>query len=136
MKRLQSRYQELYWTIRESCYRLTRPFRRIRHVVAWIPFLLDDYDWDHVYLYRMMAHKLDRMAKSIGHGSWGGRARRIRVAAALCRRIAAEDYMRVEPPIGPYSHGIAIYRYEEAMTKQDLELLAKYMVRYSRGWWD
>lgn len=40
---------------------------RIRHVLAWLPVIWNDYDWDHVYLWTILQFKLKMMKRHFEH---------------------------------------------------------------------
>lgn len=94
---------------------------RLQIVARWLPVIWWDADFDHAYLWRVLAHKLTRMAiyaERHGHlASSPRQAREMRVAAALCRRIEADDY----PP---------------GSAQRDLDYLTTLMRRKALTWWD
>ena len=40
-----------------------RLINRIKKIIGWLPIIWDDYDWDEVYLYIILRHKLSQMEK-------------------------------------------------------------------------
>lgn len=75
-------------------------WRRICHVASWLPFLWDDYDWDHVHLWKIMREKLKRMR--LNHEEeklivdWKRVASEIRFAETLLTRLIEDQYIDAE----------------------------------------
>lgn len=48
-------------TIKEYTYiKPRRAYRRIKHILSWIPFHYREYDWDHSYIMEMLEIKITR----------------------------------------------------------------------------
>lgn len=125
-----------------------RAWKSICNIVSWIPALWCDGDWDWVFIYRMLHHKLNNMADNFDryghHTDSSERAAEMRIAAALCKRISDGMYWK-DPPIGPWMtrfnrwHGDrnkAPYWYNEYMIKQDIRILHSMLTKKIRYWWD
>jgi hypothetical protein len=71
-------------------------WRRIKHVVSWIPYLWDDYDFDQVYLWKIMREKLRRMREDHEESQfiadWKRVADEIRVAENILTRLIEDKY--------------------------------------------
>ena len=74
-----------------------RWLRRVGHVMSWLPFLWDDYDFDQSYLWMMVREKLKRMR---GHqederliSDWKRVAGEIHVAEMVLTRLIEDKYV-------------------------------------------
>ncbi len=105
-------------------------FWRFRRLLAWLPVIWNDAEFDHSYLFRIMEFKLRRMAwyqRKYGHHVCSERtAQQQTEAAALCRRMANEDY-----PISSHDEYL-----RDAAYRQDLDRLLLLFRKYVRTWWD
>jgi hypothetical protein len=72
-------------------------WRQAMHVASWIPFLWDDADFDHVYLWRMMREKLSRMESHHRQdqiiADWEKVADEISVAVSTLDSLIKDDYV-------------------------------------------
>lgn len=107
--------------------------RGIRNVARYAPVVWHDADCDHAPLFLLMEFKLRQMAKrQIGHIGWERSARRMLVCAALCKRIAADEY-GLEPMY------FKAYRYSKLARRarqRDLEYVCHLIGKHALGWWD
>jgi len=39
-----------------------RIYRRVKYIISWIPYLWSDYDFDHVYIWKIMSKKISNIA--------------------------------------------------------------------------
>lgn len=105
-------------------------FWRLRRLLAWLPVLWNDAEWDHAFLFRIMEFKLRRMARY--HRRYGNLARSERTvqqlteAAALCSRMANEIYFA----------NLSTIAAEDAAYQRDLDRLLFLFKKYVREWWD
>ena len=80
------------------------------HIAKWIPVLLDDKDWDHVFLFSIMKFKLELMEKyHLNDGNCeenGSLAGEMRVAIDLLDKLIKDDYYDI-------AHGIIMEKYGE-----------------------
>lgn len=128
-------------------YKITNFINNIKHFIKWSPIIWEDRDWDENYLYKMISFKLGNMKEY--HEKYGVTADRLKIAKQIntCKlsldRVIKDTYWPFElfcdnreehknkdKPLG------SLFRHEVYLKKQDLELFAKYFVKYSRGWWD
>lgn len=79
---------------------MIRLFKRILHVLKWIPVLWNDYDWDYHFIFPILRFKLYNMGKcfynniSKGYG-WVGDEKAIRelkTCVCLLDRLIEDDY--------------------------------------------
>lgn len=75
--------------------RVGRFIRSVKRIAYWLPVIWRDQDWDHVYLWRVLAHKLSSMERFFDGDaaiSAGAKktARRIKEARCLCERLRDE----------------------------------------------
>jgi len=116
-------------------------FYSILNILAWVPVLWEDVDWDYSALYRIMEFKLRRMAKDTDTWHVAGAERdkeRLLEAAILCNRIANEPYLFVQGidefkvvPQADYD-----VHFTDKQRKADLKRLCEMLEKYSLGWWD
>ena len=92
-------------------------FWRLRRLLAWLPVLWNDAEWDHSYLFRIMEFKLRRMAghqrTHKRHIGYERTVQQLTEAAALCSRMANEIYFANLSTIGA----------EDAAYQRDLDRL-------------
>ena len=106
---------------------------RLKRILAWLPLLWNDSEFDQSYLLTVLAFKLRRMSEY--HTNMGHTQNRLRTAhqltqaAVLCERMAAEDYGF--SPQGDYQ-----IKKEEYQYKQDLGRLCELFRKHLRTWWD
>ena len=150
----QFRWTCVYWLTHPK-YAIQSFFERIGKLIRYFPIIWCDEDYDWTYIYCLLAYKLQRM--SDGFYEWGHHvnsdnyAREMKIAAALCKRIADSDYIFLNkdsycgnPKLGPWlqqgmkwkGHNQAPYFYDDYMLKQDLEYLHRLLTRKVRSWWD
>lgn len=83
---------------------MKRLWYRARNVLRWLPVIWGDRDWDYVYLYEVMRHKLVRMESFIrreGHSmDRDETAGEIAHAIALLDRLIANEYL--EEALAPF----------------------------------
>jgi len=107
---------------------LNEIYHKIKRILVWIPILWRDQEWDHAFLLRILEFKLRRMANyhlTNGIGLHRERtAHQLNEAAALCKRMADENYsaFTVEK--------------EDKLYAADLERLTLLFQKYLREWWD
>ena len=97
-----------------------RFFKRIKHIIRWLPLLWKDEDYDFGFLLLIMAFKLNRMARVIEKNnilaSSKRHVRQIRYASYLITRLLEIDY-----PIKQYKIKTRLFRH---------------MDKYLFYWWD
>lgn len=105
---------------------LNETYHKIKRILDWIPILWKDYEWDHACLLRILEFKLRRMAKH--HLEYGVTVRRdvtahqLTEAAALCKRMANEEYTD--------------WATLDRLYAADLERLNLLFQKHLRTWWD
>jgi hypothetical protein len=147
-------------------YSPVRFCRRIKMVLEWSVFLWDDYDWDYVYIWRVLQYKLKRTRECIVSNGITMKAdqvgKEIRVAENLLQRLIDDAYIDDDlrdyfekypmewedtPDGGRITRAEkkdlkrdrlfkAINVKETYLRKQDMEYLAKHMNKHIRRWWD
>lgn len=107
MRRLFASFQEDYedmglkYAITQKWYDIRHPFRRtyryLSKLYQYSVYLWDDYDFDDVYIFKILRLKLLRMADFFEKNgmtvSANKHAKEMRIAASLCTRIINNDYM-------------------------------------------
>lgn len=80
--------------------RLRRFINKIINVFVWLPIIWNDHDWDHVYFYIIIRHKLKRMEKffrgpnALCLGS-KKQANKIHKCVLVLDRLIEDDYYRL-----------------------------------------
>lgn len=115
--------------------KLRRIYQKIRHIIQWLPTIWNDYDFDYGYLYKLIYVKLENMERHIKSvnccvGYTTKELRRITVAKNLAMRIYEDDYD--EKVVKDWKGNVTI----ASPQTYDIELLGKYLLKYSRSWWD
>lgn len=90
-------------------------------LIAWLPIIWHDRDWDYAYLYRIMAFKLRRMQRLMETYGYHVTSERDAVDMKVCAHIL-ERLAEGDPRIWGREHA-------------HLELFAKIFVRKSMRWW-
>ncbi len=71
-------------------------YRRIKRIVAWIPILWKDEDWDHSYLFELLRFKISRMRQEIEknkrHQGYEKHVRDMKIAETLLARMGFTDF--------------------------------------------
>jgi len=130
-----------------------RPFRskwrNLWYNVSHIPYFLKtwwaykgilwhDHDFDHIFMWALLEFKLRRMSIAIQNGYHVGKerdVRRILMAAELCRRMAAEEYMfKFQHDAAPDFVSVD-FQHCDYLQEQDLGYLTMLLRKYSRMWW-
>lgn len=92
-------------------------WRKAWNVVTWIPFLWDDYDWDHVYLWKVMRFKIERMRKDQeegqNHEDWKKVADQMRSAEFVLTRLIDDEYVTEEWEEHRKKYGSIMDRHEK-----------------------
>lgn len=92
-------------------------------------------DWDHAYLYELIAFKLKRMEDCLGNGVCSDRkktSKRIKIARICLERLIEDRYW----PYKELTFNRDSSQRINDLQKQDLEYFGKIFVKYSQGWWD
>jgi hypothetical protein len=111
------------------------------NLIEWLPIIWRDRDYDSAYLLRVMEFKFSRMAEVFDNGHHVGHerdARRVRVCAAICRRMIDDDYAENQGVNGTAFDDGIWRRYDRAERQhdQDLAYMTLLLRKYLRGWWD
>lgn len=73
-----------------------RCYQKVCKIISYVPILWNDWDWDYVCLYNLMAFKLKKMKEHHREcqtiADWETVANEIEVAEGALRRLAADDY--------------------------------------------
>jgi hypothetical protein len=72
---------------------------KVWNALTWLPFLYDDFDWDHTYLWKVMRYKIERMRKCQEQGrhlDWKKVADEMHVAELILSRLIDDTYVRDE----------------------------------------
>lgn len=118
--------------------RIRKIKRAIRNLIFWFPTIIRDQDYDFAFMYTVLAKKLESM--EINTHNWcveGVEKDRLRIKTAkiLCQRLANEIIYNARNTVFPYKNETK-WLYYDCMRRQDIELLADYLKKYSLGWWD
>jgi hypothetical protein len=137
-------------------------FKSLKRTIEYIPVVWNNYDWDHVYLLKIMQYKIQRMRKH--HEKvrlFVGVERTIdqlKLCEVLLDRLIKDDYTdelykqhcdkwypnqdiferlknHLDEPVERREFK-QIMDHEEYMRKQDMEYLCKVMTKHYRSWWD
>lgn len=130
----------------------------IRNCVQYFPVVWRDRDWDYSSMMVLWEFKFKRMLDCFGaceyHAIHAGKKHRRRLTAAkeCCRRLAGDDYNKVNPyytewyrvytghpgPTGDERSAAVkrLYDHEEYLHKQDREYLMKLVTKYIYHWSD
>lgn len=135
----------------------------VPRVIAYVPVLWRDADFDHRFLHQMMRYKLSRMAPNMSPRQ----ARQIRLALVLLDRIIEDDYCAAEYTAHENQWGETIFDFVDGgelriytviskvtmreeqerdayatishraykLRQRDLDRLYRVMRRYSETWW-
>lgn len=142
-------------------WRIRRLWERLYNLYRWAPVIWRDVDYDWAPLFQLMEFKVrnmrllhDRSRRFVG---WERTVRQLQVVEVLLRRIGREHYCEREwgalfekyprslivedgymtqPSEAERREVRRIMFREQALEKQDMQLLCKYLSRYYRGWWD
>lgn len=90
-------FESIYWPIKRRWPDFRRWPSNIARIIAWLPLLWKDRDWDFGFLEQIMIFKLERMQKTIGkseiHVNNKRHARDIRITIEHLKRARdPEDY--------------------------------------------
>lgn len=116
----------------------------IKRVIAYLPLLWKDQDWDSVYLLDMMKFKLSRMRKlherAISNRGWWGEnspkaIKQMRTCEILLERMGEQAYGRMAE-LHSRVDIVSYMQYCDYMYKQDAELFCKIFKKYHENWWD
>lgn len=126
-----SAWRNLGWNLRHVPYFL-------RTWWAYKGVLWHDDDGDHSSIWRLLEFKLRRLGACVAGGYHVGKerdVRRILVAAALCRRLAKEDYCFRFPHDPAPRYDTIAWEHTEYLHAQDLRYVLMLLGKYSRQWW-
>jgi len=82
-------------------YRIKRFYRKIKNILSWMPILWENYEWDYVYLLKIIKKKLELMEDFYLHSEQAysldseKTADDIREAIAILDRMIECDYLSV-----------------------------------------
>ena len=108
-------------------------------MIGWVPTLYRDKDYDHCFLYTMLAKKLNNMADHFeSHQAvarWAKTTKECRYAARVAQRIVDDNYAENMP--SHVKQGTKQrYQLEDKRRKSDIEYLFRIMRKHSMTWWD
>jgi len=96
MKKLRDLFWNVHYGIKNfHSTHIYAPIQRIKTVIAYIPILWYDHDWDHFYFFALMEHKLKRMEKCLRNGnhlSCNKDADRIKICHTILKRLQLGEY--------------------------------------------
>jgi len=123
----------------------------IKRLIQWIPIIWNDFNFDWVYLIKVVRLKLKLMEEFYESNDpvcvdAEKHAKSIKICRILCDRLIADEYMDClglefegwnlsfqSCSLGVCSNWL---RYGDYMQKQDLELLCKIIQKQLFSWWD
>lgn len=123
----------------------------LQNLWIWLPIIWSDRNYDWYYLVRILDTKLRIMADCFerhGYHVHADRdAKRMRLCAALCRRMLKDDYITLSGWMKYYKKDAPVNRYVsprerrslqhiEYLERQDMEMLGKLLGKHLRSWWD
>ena len=138
---------------------VSRPLRRIKIILYWLPILWEDYDFDHAYLYIIMRHKIQALKEHFKVCNWHihkNELRRMDIAITALNRLIKDEYneedihsLYIEGEFVKREDGLyectsrfepedkfkRLCEHQEKLRKQDLEMFAKIFIKHSRSWW-
>jgi len=136
-------------------WRIKRLFWNIKRLIKWVPVIWNNFDFDWVYLIKVMQTKLktmeefyanDRITMSVGAKK---HAKNIKICRILCDRLITDEYTDcLGLEFGPeligslqsQSCNIGIcsdwLHYGDYMQKQDLKYLCETLQKHLFNWWD
>jgi hypothetical protein len=128
--------------------------RRVGHILSWVPFLLEDHDWDFAYILRVLEYKIARTRKCITKNNHISTkdieliCKRTRTCELLLRRLRDDDYIDLSSvfdenydigkTLSPEKSELLkkLNAHEVYLRNQDMDMLFKYLKKYGRSWWD
>ena len=148
-----------------TLYGLTRPFRKVKRLIDWIPVLWKTEDWDYAYALEIWVYSLRRLRHCLETGISKNRSqdvKNIRTCEILLKRIADDNYLEHEwnkffekYPITWDNKGLVIDKtkvvihsqkqsgeleklaeQEEYLMKQDMEHFCNIFKKHVRSFWD
>lgn len=133
---------------------IKRLFWNIKRLIQWFPVIWNNFDFDWVYLLKIVRCKLKTMEEFYESDKPNcvdaeKHAKSIKICRVLCNRLIADEYMdclglEFEPELvgglqfQSCKMGICFdwLHYGDYMQKQDLELLCKILRKNLFSWWD
>lgn len=130
----------------------------IKNIRLWLPILKEDQQWDYVYLYEVMKHKLELMEdlqRTVGNSVDAQvYADEMRLVIDALDRLIEEDYL--PPEANDYYENITVeefinrkemtdeereqhiewFKKEEASKDKDRKFVFEYMEKNIERWWD
>lgn len=127
--------------------------RRVSNIIAWLPILWADRDWDFAFLLRIMRFKISRMRRhhqKYGLSTYKRQAlieRKMRTCELLITRILEEDYLKswTQPSWSDWPRAFTeqevaemkkASEHDRRMQRQDEDLLFSILRKHYRNWWD
>lgn len=137
-------------------------FRRCGTIVAYIPVLWDDHDWDYGYILKLMEKKLDRVYAELSSPKrtcgfhTKKELRRLQTTRCLCKRLVEQDYWALAngkdrhitfdlwDTVGQdrlertkkLNDAHRMVQKTNMLEQQDWKLFWKHMSKYCLRWWD
>jgi|SRR5690606_25902912 len=130
----------------------------IKNIRLWLPILKEDQQWDYVYLYEVMKHKLELMEdlqRTVGNSVDAKvYADEMRLVIEALDRLIKEDYLpseaneyyenitveefvnRKEMTDEEREEHIAWFKKEEESKDKDRKFVFEYMEKNIERWWD
>lgn len=107
---------------------LKRFVRKAKNLISWFSVIFKDENWDHVYIYIILQHKLKRTLKGLEDFKYCDNIsakRHLKICIKLLDRIIQDDF---------YDDSKKFYTYEEIMkTDASLEILEDVGRRYKKS---
>lgn len=143
-----------------------RFYENVTTLISWVPVLWGNHDWDHVFLFQIMHHKIRKMRiyqETHGISLHAPKmAKQLRIAEECLDRLIKDEYNQqdydayhakyptasewIKEPSGLYrSTKISDEQYKELksisdkqeyLRKQDLRLFSQLFEKHVRTWWD
>ena len=126
-------------------HRLLRPVRRFHRfafrLLAYLPVIWRDEDWDYSYLLQLLQFKISRLRRSMVHVEAPNQVRRMRIVELLIGRLVDGDYCRYEHDEW-LKDGMSDQRFHDMVRQtvyledQDWNMVWDIIKKHGRRWWD
>jgi hypothetical protein len=114
----------------------------LRNLWRWFPVVWQDRNDDYTYIVQVLEFKLrqvEDLERRHGRHTTSQRdAGRIHICAALCRRLAEDEYL-MNAFGNPYTrdrYDKGHTHHSDMMAEQDIEYLGLMLRKHLRGWWN
>lgn len=125
-------------------YKIYRFFHNLAKIWEYSCFLWNDYDWDYIYILKLLKIKLrrtrERIFKNALIGDYKKVVKQIKLAELLIDRIIEDDYSNgyyeEKVPIKGKIDTMVKYRHQQGLLDQDWNYLWNHIKKHMQTWWD